>query len=110
MDLLPPALRAVLTRFPIGSQEQKGDQALVLIKYFFPVGRYTFYVTEGRAEDDDFLFFGYGISPFGPDCDEWGYTTLSELLSVQHRGLTIERDLHFPIAERTVKDVLSRAA
>jgi hypothetical protein len=35
---------------------------------------------------------------------------LSELQSLRVRGLTMERDLHFPIATRTVADALARAA
>lgn len=68
--------------------------------------RYTFYVTEARREGKDWLFFGWCVSMFDDDCDEWGYTTLTELLSVNVRGLTIERDLHFPIATRTVREAL----
>jgi hypothetical protein len=40
-------LCAALARFSLGSQERLGDQAKVIVKYFFPAGRYTFYVTEG---------------------------------------------------------------
>ena len=80
------------------------------MKFFFPAGRYTFYATEGEPQGDEFLFFGYCISPLGADCDEWGYVTLSELRSVKVHGLTMERDLHFPIAERTVAEVRRRAA
>lgn len=119
MDLLPAELRSAIdATYPLGSQEGLGDDAKVLVKFFFPAGRYTFYVTEGTstfaAEDDppgdDFLFFGYGISPFGPECDEWGYTTLAELASVHHRGLTIERDLHLGFATHTVGALLNRVA
>jgi hypothetical protein len=35
---------------------------------------------------------------------------LTELQSVRVRGLTMERDLHFPIGTRTVADALGRAA
>ena len=42
----------------------------------FGAGRYTYYVTEWDGED---LLFGYVLSPLGSDCDEWGYTSLSEL-------------------------------
>jgi hypothetical protein len=119
MDLLPAELRsAIESTYPLGSQEGLGDRAKVLVKFFFPAGRYTFFVTEGTvtfaAEDDppgdDFLFFGFGLSPFGPDCDEWGYTTLSELASVNHRGLRIERDLHLGFATRSVGELLARVA
>ncbi|HXI12032.1 MAG TPA: DUF2958 domain-containing protein [Thermoanaerobaculia bacterium] len=116
MDLLPAELRsAIKSTYPLGAQEGLGERAKVLVKFFFPAGRYTFYVTEGTstfaAEDappgDDFLFFGYALSPFGSDCDEWGYTTLSELSSVHHLGLSIERDLHLPFASRTVSELLA---
>jgi hypothetical protein len=54
--------------------------------------------------------FGYCLSPFGADCDEWGYASLNELRTTRVRGLTIERDLHFPIATRTVAEALKRTA
>ena len=110
MDLLPPPVRAVLARFPLGSQESRGDGALVVVKYFFPAGRYTLYVTEAEFDEEDVRLFGYCLSPFGPDCDEWGYASLAELQSLRVRGLSIERDLHFPLATHTVKDALARVA
>lgn len=110
MDLLPPNVRAALARFPLGSQEARSDEALVVVKYFFPAGRYTLYVTEAEFEEDDVLLFGYCLSPFGEDSDEWGYASLAELQSLRVRDLTMERDLHFPIAMRTVKDALARVA
>jgi len=111
MDLLPPDVRATLARFPIGSQELLGDQAKVVVKFFDPAGRYTFYVTEGRPEGKDYLFFGYCISPLGEDCDEWGYTSLKELLSVGiQRGLGIERDRYFPASIWTVAESRARVA
>jgi hypothetical protein len=111
MDLLPPDVRATLARFPIGSQESLGDQAKVVVKFFDPAGRYTFFVTEGRPEGKDYLFFGYCISPLGEDCDEWGYTSLTELLPIGiRRGISIERDLYFPAAIWTVAESLARVA
>jgi len=110
MDLYPLVVREALARYPLGSQESLGDQAKVVVKYFFPAGRYTFYVTEGEKDDPDIRLFGYCISALGEDCDEWGYVMLSELQSLRVRGLTMERDLHFPIATRTVADALARAA
>lgn len=41
----------------------------------FGPGRYTYYVTEWDGKD---LLFGYVLSPLGSDCDEWGYTSISE--------------------------------
>lgn len=106
MDLMPPELRSAISQqFSLGSQQHLGDDARVAVKFFFPAGRYTFFVTEGRPEGDDFLFFGYCLSAFGPDCDEWGYAMLSELSTLNVRRLTIERDLHLPFAARTVGDL-----
>jgi len=110
MDLMPPELRLQLRPFPLGSQEGLADNAKVLVKFFFPAGRYTFFVTEAEPRGKDLLFFGFCVSPLGPDCDEWGYTSLTELLSVRVRGLTIERDLHLPFATRTVGELLRSAA
>lgn len=110
MDLLPPNIRAVLARYPIGSQSRRGMDAVVIVKYFFPAGRYTLFVTEAEFDDEDARLYGYCISPFGPDCDEWGYASLAELRSLRVRSLTIERDLHFPLAARTVVEALKRHA
>jgi hypothetical protein len=76
----------------------------------FPAGRYTLYVTEAETCGDDVRLFGFCLSPFGEDCDEWGYASLNELRSTRVRGLSIERDLHFPIATRTVREALTRAS
>jgi hypothetical protein len=110
MDLLPPHIRSALARYPIGSQSRRGMDAVVIVKYFFPSGRYTLYVTEAEFDDEDTLLYGYCISALGADCDEWGYSSLNELQSLRVRRLTIERDLHFPVAERTVRDALAHAA
>lgn len=110
MDLLPPHIRAVLARYPIGSQSRRGMNAVVIVKYFFPSGRYTLYVTEAEFDAEDTLLYGYCISALGPDCDEWGYASLEELRTLRVRSLTIERDLHFPIAAQTVAEALKRHA
>jgi hypothetical protein len=109
MDLYPSVVREALARFPFGSQKFLGDQAKVVVKYFFPAGCYTFYVTEGENDSGDVRMFGYCISSLGDDCDEWSYVMLSELQSLRVRGLTMERDRHFPIAARTLADALGTA-
>lgn len=104
MDLLTEEIRAAFGRFPLGSQEGKLDDAVVVVKLFDPSGRFTFYATEGEPEDDDFRFFGYCVSPLGEDCDEWGYASLLELESTRGRfGLGIERDIHLPVASRPLR-------
>lgn len=76
------------------------------------LSRRPLHVLRHRAEPrgKDLLFFGFCVSPLGSDCDEWGYTSLTELLSVRVRGLAIERDLHLPFATRTVGELLRSAA
>lgn len=86
-------------------------------KFFDPTGRATWFVFEGDVQREmnpgfeslplnmasasdlvqfDVRFFGYVVSPLGPDCDEMGYFTLSELQSVRLRfGLRVERDTFF---------------
>jgi Protein of unknown function (DUF2958) len=110
MDLLPPHIRGELARYPIGSQSRRGMDALVVVKYFFPSGRYTLFVTEAEFDGDDVNFYGYCLSPLDPSCDEWGYASFEELRSTRVRGLMIERDLHFPLATRTVAEALKRHA
>lgn len=99
-------LKEMMKAYPLGSQENEGEDAEVLIKFFNPYGRGTWYVLEGEErEDDDFIFFGYVKSPLDPLFDEYGYFTLSELESVEIEldlfGLKaigkLERDLYFPI-------------
>jgi len=89
MELLTAELRARLP--PLYSQEQVSDP-IVHCKFFTPDSNWTWYVTEGSAEEDDYRFFGY---VYGME-NEWGYFVLSELESARGPlGLPIERDLYF---------------
>jgi hypothetical protein len=89
MELLTEELRRTLP--PLYSQEKAVDP-IAYIKYFTPDSSWTWWVTEGSPDGDDFRFFGYvrGIE------EEWGYFLLSELEQVRGPyGLQVERDLHF---------------
>lgn len=72
MKLLTAELRAILP--PLYSQEKVTDP-IVHCKFFTPDSNWTWFATEGEAEDDDFRFFGYVC---GLD-DEWGYFVLQSL-------------------------------
>ena len=87
MKLMTKELEEKFKRYPLYSQDGKGKDAKIVVKYFNPFGRGTWLITEGeKQEDGDWLFFGY-CHIF---CWEWGYITLSELESVGY----IERNLY----------------
>jgi hypothetical protein len=93
--LLPQEIRGHLP--PLYSQDGKGDDAIVYVKYFSPDSGWRWYGLEFDGED---LFFGLVI---GHE-KEYGYFSLSELESVNGPlGLPIERDLAFkPTALRNL--------
>ena len=98
MKLMTPQLEKAFENYPLYSQDGKGENATVIVKYFNPIGAGTWLITEGEKQPNgDWLFFGY--------CHifewEWGYVALSELESVSPFGFKIERDLHF---QGTVKE------
>jgi hypothetical protein len=89
MKLLTEELKKTLPR--LYSQENDPNP-VVACKFFTPDSNWTWWVTEGEPDGDDFRFFGYvrGLE------EEWGYFLLSELEAA--RGplrLPIERDLYF---------------
>ena len=93
-------------KYPIGSQDGKGRDAKVLVKFF---GGYaaTWLITEGSPwENGDYELYGY-ITLDGYDW-EWGYVLLSELQSLRLPpfGLPIERDMYEVDNNTTVKDLV----
>lgn len=89
MELLPEDLRKSL---PLLYSQEGNPDPIVHIKFFTPDGCWTWFVTEGSPEDDEFVFFGF-VQGFA---GEWGYFTLSELKAAHGpHGLPIERDLYF---------------
>jgi hypothetical protein len=100
MELLPAEVRAQLP--PLYGQEGEKDP-IVHVKLFTPWAGWTWYITEGSAEGEDFILFGFVI---GLE-KEWGYTSLNELESIRGPGgLTIERDLYFkPKRKSELKEI-----
>lgn len=105
MKLITQEVQKLAKKYPLYSQDSKGDEAIVWLKFFDPCGRYTYFVTEmeineivsqGNQQHIEGTVFGYVISPLGPDCDELGYGDLQEMTTVKNRmGLGIERDMYF---------------
>jgi hypothetical protein len=91
MKLLTAELRKSLPK--LGTYEHTDPTATPIhVKFFHPVGSWTWYVTEGEEDNGDIIFFGYvrGLE------NELGYFSLTELESVKGpMGLGVERDRHF---------------
>ena len=87
MKLLTQEIR---NRLPaLYSQEDKGEAAVVQVKFFTPWTSWTWYATEFDGTD---TFFGL----VDGHERELGYFSLSEMESIKGpAGLRIERDLHF---------------
>lgn len=91
MKLITKEIEKKLQKYPLYSQE--GKDAKVLVKFFNPCGRGTWYVTEAeKKENGDWLFFGL----VDLHEREYGYFTLSQLQEIRLPfGLKIERDMYF---------------
>lgn len=113
MNLLTKSIEKEFEKHPLYSQDGKGYESKVLVKYFNPQGAGTWIITEAEkmtAEkdgNDDWLL--YGLCEIGYDW-EWGPILLSELQKfVGRMGLGIERDLYIPNGCK-VKDLVKEKA
>ena len=82
MELINEELKKVFKNYPLYSQDGKGQKAIVIVKYFFPLSDATWIITEAEeCPDGDWRLFGYiCITDW-----EWGYVMLSELQKVYSR-------------------------
>lgn len=90
MKLITKKIENELAKYPLYSQESKGNDAVAICKFFLQ--GFTWYVLEAQKNGNDYEFFGIvdGLDK------EYGYFTLSQLQSLRGRwGLTVERDMHF---------------
>ena len=108
MKLITAPIRKALDSTPLYTNDGKGDDAPVIVK-FFGGSRYSYFVTEAEKLDDDYRLYGFVVSPLGPDCDEWGYTMLSEITQVRFPpfGLPVERDRSVNPGQYTVAELRS---
>src|SRR6202162_4521656 len=99
MKLLTDELRA---RLPALYSQEAEAEPIVYAKFFLPGTGWTWYVTEGGEQENDFLFFGFVVGLES----EFGYFLLSELETVRSPlGLSVERDLTF--REGKLTDVMT---
>lgn len=58
MRLLTDEIKQRFERYPLYSQESKGINSTVIVKYFNPVGSGTWLITEAEEQEDgDWLLF-----------------------------------------------------
>lgn len=90
MKLITKQLEKELAKYPLYSQDSKGDNAIAVCKFFLQ--GYTWYVLEAEKNSDDYEFYGITVGQFA----ELGYFTLSQLESVTGQwGLRVERNRGF---------------
>lgn len=92
MKLITKQIEKQLSKYPLYSQNGKGNNATIVCKFF--LGCWTWYVLEAEKEPNgDYLF--YGIVDNGRE-HEYGYFRLSELASLRIWGcVKVERDMYF---------------
>lgn len=95
---------------PLRSQDGKRpEEVKIMVKFFDPTGRWTWYVVEGEKQaDGDWLFYGV-VDGFEK---EFGYFYLSEIKDAKKgltglRALPIERDRYF--GNHTIADIKERS-
>lgn len=60
MLLMTKELEEKLNQYPIGSQDELGEDTEVIAKYFNPCGADTWLIAEGeKQEKGDWLLYGY---------------------------------------------------
>ena len=109
MKLWSKQLEAKAHKYPLYSQDGKGLNAQILVKYFNPYEAGTWLVTEAEKQSNgDWLFFCYGTS--GHEW-EWKYITLSQIIQTKVNvfgyRFPLERDLYIPNG-MTVGECLKR--
>ena len=95
MKLITKEIERKIKKYPLYSQDGKGDEAIVIAKFFPPWGGMSFYATEGHMVEGsgDIEFFGL-ITNCGEA--EYGYFNLYQLEDIRGPwGLKVERDLYF---------------
>ena len=104
MKLMTKEIEKKLERYPLRSQDGKGKDAKVIVKFFNPYGAGTWLITEGEKQaDGDWLLYGY--------CHivewEWGYVLFSEIQKARIRiggcSLPLERDMY---SSGTVREMM----
>ena len=109
MKMITKEIEKTMARFPLYSQDGKGNDAKVLFKVFNPYGGQSWYVLEAGDVQDDGDRELFALCTNGGDY-EYGYLMLSDLtdtrVNVFGHKLPFERDKWF---RGTVADAMQDA-
>lgn len=90
MKLITEEFEKLFKNYPLYSQEHEED-SLIVAKLFDPCGNATWYLLEYDPVEEITFSYVTGLCE-----DEFGYTSIEELESIERPfGLTIERDMYF---------------
>ena len=78
-----------LAKIPKTYEQEEVKDKKIYMKFF--LGGWTWYAMEFDGND---IFFGLVVSPMTGEKGKLGYFSLSELLSINVRGIEVDRDLH----------------
>jgi len=83
----------------VGNQDGKGDDAIIIAKYFTPFSNWTWYATEYDPETKTFFGLVEGLET------EFGYFSLEEFEEINGKQPLniIERDMYF--TEKTIGQI-----
>ena len=105
-QMITKAIEKQMDKFPLYSQEGKGNDAKVLFKAFNPYGGQSWYVLEAGTPDEDGDRELFVLTTCGGE-KEYGYMMLSDLTKTKVKvfgcRMPLERDLYF---KGTVADAL----
>ncbi len=112
MQLMTAQIEKALMKYPLYSQDGKGGDAKIIVKYFGGSAA-TWLITEGKPLDGgDWMFYGYATLGLPDDFApgkllwEWGYVTLKQLQELRFPpfGLPVERDILLAPGKSRVRD------
>lgn len=99
MKMITKEIEKLMDKYPLYSQDGKGDNAKVLFKVFNPYGYQSWFVLEASEKLDNGDRELFVLSPDGFGGFEYGYMMLSDLtdtrVNVHGCHLPLERDMWF---------------
>lgn len=105
--LITKEIEKLIAKYPYLSQDGKGLDAKVLVKFFLPCSGATWYITEGeKLENGDYILYGWVSLGYGY---EFGPVMFSELENLKVKFMwsyaQVERDIMVDNGKDTLRDM-----